>query len=119
MVSPSGAERRIEGMRKVIKGRLYDTNSARLIGTRKGISLYGTKSGCYFVASGPSILPVTKEQAVRWSIDELGRDLTVPPAKPIMESITVSMTREEKARMEQLAADADMTVSAYIRERCL
>ena len=106
-------------MRKVIKGRLYDTSTARLIGESKGVALYGTKTGCYFVAQGPSILPLTREQAVQWSVSELGSDLTAPPPREAQDTVTISLTVTEKALLEQLASDADMTISAYVRARCL
>lgn len=105
-------------MRRVIKGRLYDTESARPIGEAEGIKVYRTKTGNFF-AAGIDITPMTLDEARDWSIHHLGRDQTDPPEQEAMATITVSMTAAERQQLLDLAQQAGLTVSAYIRSRCL
>lgn len=105
-------------MRRVIKGRLYDTESARPIGEAEGIKVYRTKTGNFF-AAGIDITPMTLEEARDWSIRQLGSDQTDPPEQEAMATVTISMTATERQQLIRLAQASGQTVSAYIRAKCL
>lgn len=105
-------------MRRVIKGRLYDTESARPIGEAEGIKVYRTKTGNFF-AAGIDITPMTLDEARDWSILHLGSDQTDPPEQETMATVTISMTAAERQQLIRLAQASGQTVSAYIRTKCL
>lgn len=54
-------------MKKIIKGKVYDTDTARMIGSHAGVYMFIKKTGEYFKASEKAGLePQTKEEAKQW-----------------------------------------------------
>ena len=68
-------------MKKIINGKVYDTEKARKLATSEFGELYEKRTGEYFVHAVDKLIgleeikPITKEQAKRW-LDEVAEDLT-------------------------------------------
>ena len=68
-------------MKKIINGKVYDTEKARKLATSEYGELYEKRTKEYFVHVVDKIIdfeeikPITKEQAEKW-IDEVAEDLT-------------------------------------------
>ena len=59
-------------MRRIIKGLVYDTETARLVGSHEnGSSLHRKKTGEYFIVSDGKIHPCPFLEAKRWAMDNL------------------------------------------------
>ena len=63
-------------MKKIIKGKVYDTDTAkRLTSGNYTEGLYRKKTGEFFLHEwGKNIKPITYEQAQKWSEENLDRD---------------------------------------------
>lgn len=68
-------------MKKIINGKVYDTEKARKLATSEFGELYEKRTGEYFVHVVDKLIeleeikPITKQQAEKW-IDEVAEDLT-------------------------------------------
>ena len=125
-------------MKRIIKGKQYNTDTAkkcamRWVGPdleRKGWEeLYRKKNGEYFIhihnyGSEPDmIIPLSYEDARQWAEDHLDADEyeqifgAVPEDDTnVMTSITMSASDLET--IKRSAAKSGMTVSAYIVSKC-
>lgn len=62
-------------MRKVVKGKVYDTETARLVCKRGGLALFGKRTGEYFLSDGStSIDPVDFKRAAEWAEPAMGAE---------------------------------------------
>lgn len=139
-------------MKKIINGKVYDTEKAQLIAESHhdnikdadGKSLkqwfYRKKTGEFFVHAEGSVIelqnifqdgykpnagiyPLTYEQAQKWAERELSADqwesiFGDPEDDDTQVSVNLSMTAKKANILRQNAAQAGMTVSAYIVHRC-
>lgn len=139
-------------MKKVINGKVYDTEKAKLIaeahhdnvqdadGKPLKQRLYQKKTAEFFIhAEGAAIelqnifkhgykpnagiYPLTYEQAQRWAERELSAEqwesiFGDPEYDDSRVSLNLSMTASEAEIIKKAAAQAGMTVSAYIVMRC-
>ena len=68
-------------MKKIINGKVYDTETARKLATSEFGELYEKRTGEYFVDIVDKIIdfeeikPITKKQAENW-LDEVAEDFT-------------------------------------------
>lgn len=63
-------------MKKIIKGKVYDTDTARMIGSYAGVYMFIKRTGEYFKATeSAGIEPQTKEEAKQWFKSYLDEDL--------------------------------------------
>lgn len=61
-------------VRKVVKGKVYDTESARLVCSAGGLALFAKRTGEYFLSDGAaSVDPVGFERAAEWARTAMGR----------------------------------------------
>lgn len=63
-------------MKKVIRGRLYDTETAKPIGSTSGTgeTLYRKRTGEYFLGAGDRIKPLAYDEARKWAENALDGD---------------------------------------------
>lgn len=61
-------------MKKIIKGKVYETEKASLVGSSSDASLYRKRTGEYFMYDGERITPLGYDEAARWAADHLPHD---------------------------------------------
>ncbi len=62
-------------MRKIIKGKVYDTDTAHMMGSHAGVYMFKKKTGEYFKATeSAGIEPQTQEEAKQWFKSYLDAD---------------------------------------------
>ena len=134
-------------MKRVIKGKVYDTDKARLIyESRLEVAdlihqLYQKKTGEFFVFSvgfspvlseilrvqydeTAQIYPLTYEQAQEWGETEMPSErweqfFGDPENDDSTVQTVITMPAVKLAMIKREAAKAGMTVSAYIVSRCV
>jgi hypothetical protein len=63
-------------MRKIIKGKVYDTDTAHMMGSHAGVYMFKKKTGEYFKATeSAGIEPQTQEEAKQWFKSYLDADI--------------------------------------------
>lgn len=140
-------------MKKVIKGKLYNTKTAKRCGSYEpnpyrsdfnwySETLYQKKSGEFFLhgegnansrysrscgqnewCGGEKIIPMTYDEAAQWAEEHLTGDEYEEIFGEVTEddsrvAMCISMTATEAEIIKKSAAQAGMTVSAYIVMRC-
>lgn len=125
-------------MKKVIKGKVYDSSTAKKVAIRfTGMELdrtgweelYQKKNGEFFILmhkyndQSETITPVSYGGARQWAMDYLEAEEFDDIFGEIEEDdstirTTISTTAAEMEIIKRNAAQAGMTVSAYIVHRC-
>ena len=114
-------------MKKVIRGRLYDTERARPIGSvfGTGETLYRKRTGEYFLGAGDRIKPLAYDAARKWAEnaldgDEVAAEFGDPEEnmdKQILNlSITVCAVEIVKKAAQKKGKSVSETIEALIRE---
>ena len=114
-------------MKKVIRGRLYDTERARPIGSTSGTgeTLYRKRTGEYVLCAGDRIKPLAYDEARKWAEnaldgDEVAAEFGEPEEnmdKQILNlSITVCAAEIVKKAAQKKGISVSETVETLIRE---
>ncbi|MBQ5533160.1 MAG: hypothetical protein IIU04_06375 [Bacteroidales bacterium] len=102
-------------MRKVINGKVYDTEKAELIAECGDIQLFRKRTGEYFAHTGSgnqalsSIRPMTPEQARAWAEKELPEEqvshIFAEPADGEKVQLGIRVSAASAARLQRVALD--------------
>jgi hypothetical protein len=105
-------------MKKIIKNKVYDTDTAR----RVGKTLYCKKTREYFIG-GKKITPLTANAAREWAEKNLDGDIYITEFGVLGEATTrvtlhVSVLSEIRAKLERLCEESDgkKSISRIIEE---
>lgn len=114
-------------MKKVIRGRLYDTERARPIGSTSGTgeTLYRKRTGEYFLGAGDRIKPLAYDEAKGWAENALDGDEWFAEFGELGEngdrttlniSITVGAADIVKRAAQKKGKSVSETIEVLIRE---
>lgn len=110
-------------MKKIIKGKLYNTVSATVIGQYENEVLYQKKTGEFFLwigGSNPAIKPISYDAAREWAakhIDDKCIKLFGEPEEDTSKvKLTLHIRRDLVHKVKQSAAKSGKTVSEYIED---
>lgn len=107
-------------MRKVINNKVYDTSTARYVGSSSNTILYQKRTGEFFLYHvGGNIEPMSYDGAKAWTKDFLSSQKYVryfgkPQEDDTRIVISISIRKDTHAKLKQEAAKAGKTVSEYI-----
>lgn len=124
-------------MLKIIKGRKYNTETARKVGGKTESAAYGAvdktlyckRTGEYFLAAVYSytldtgnpdyIKPLTQDEANEWAQERLDADAYDAEFGEVAEddanvAMTLNLPRAQYDKLKQIALDAHMPVSKYV-----
>mgnify|MGYP002516666838 CR=1 FL=1 len=107
-------------MRKVIKNKVYDTSTARYVGSSSNTTLYQKRTGEFFLYyEVGSIEPMSYGGAKAWtksflSSEKYERYFGKPQEDDARIVISISIRKDTHAKLKQEAAKAGKTVSEYI-----
>lgn len=103
-------------MFKVIRGKRYDTESARLIGSCEEGSLYRKQTGEFFLFISGEIIPVHYDRAKQWSADHLHSQREFTPHSEDLVLTSVRLPATLHARLKREALRRGISLRALIIE---
>ena len=110
-------------MKKVIKNKVYDTETAKKYSSYKYDTLYQKKTGEFFIYNSKSdtITPLNYEDAEKWGcrymkIEDFSKVFGETAENAEKKIISLSIRKDTREKLKKAAAIKGMTVSQYIEE---
>lgn len=109
-------------MKKIINGKMYDTETAKHIGDRNNCeALYQKKTGEFFLYSESGITPLSFDEAREWAESKLDADVYIeifgePEEDDSKVLLSAYIRKDMFERIKQYAAKTGKTVSVLVEE---
>lgn len=110
-------------MKKIIKNKVYDTETAKACGSKVYDTLYQKKTGEFFLYNSKkdTITPLNYEDAEKWGcrymkIEDFSKYFGDTVENAEKKIISLSIRKDTHEKLKKAAAIKGMTVSQYIEE---